>query len=734
MPEARQPVDEVGLELGHRLAVLLADRLAQVVGLGAAEAGELLGDDHRLLLVQDHALGRLEDVAQALVAVVDRLGVVLAARVGSDLIHRSGAVQRHQRDQVVELGRSHPLERLAHALRFKLEDADRLAPREHLVGLLVVERERRHVGARAGRALDDVERVLDHVEVAQPEEVHLQKAHRLDRLHRELRDGAVDLVAVLVGLVGVRQLHGDEVGQRLGRDDHRGGVDRGVADDALEPLRHLDDLMRVGVRLHLGGQRLPGRQAVVELRCATLLGIGDQLGELVAQGIGETEHAGGVARRRAREHLAEGDDLRDRVLAVLLGHVLDHLFTAAHREVDVDIGHRHAFRVEEALEQEVVLERIEVRDAGRVGDQRAGSRATSRADRNAVVARPLDEVPDDQEVAAVAHAVDHAELVFGALQRRRRDRVAEAPGEPLHHQLAQVLGLDHPARAVEARDQLLAELNLDIAALGDLERRGDRLRPLGELLRHLVGRAQVELVGVEGHLRRRQRRLGLHAQQRRVVVVVLTAQVVHVTGADQWATDLARDLHDPGVGLLLVGDAVLLNLEVDVVVAVDLQQLIGHRARLGLTVADQRLAEARCQAAGQRDHALRIPRHQPGVHRRLAALQPLEEARGAELDEVAVADGALRHQGQVVALAALGVVVGDVDLAALDRLDAVLLARLIELHRSVHHAVVGERQRRLAERGRALRELVDLGCAVEQRVLGVDVEVGAGCDSSDDRE
>ena len=108
----------------------------------------------------------------------------------------------------------------------------------------------------------------------------------------------------------------------------------------------------------------------------------------------------------------------------------------------------------------------------RVGDQRAGSRAAARADRNAVVARPLDEVPDDQEVAAVAHAVDHAELVLGALERRRRDRVAEAPGEPLHHQLAQVLGLDHPAGAVEARDQLLAELDLDIATLGDLERRG----------------------------------------------------------------------------------------------------------------------------------------------------------------------------------------------------------------------------------------------------------------------
>src|SRR3712207_8053464 len=47
-------------------AVLLADRLAQVVGLRAAEARQHLGDLHRLLLVEDHALRRLRDGAQAL--------------------------------------------------------------------------------------------------------------------------------------------------------------------------------------------------------------------------------------------------------------------------------------------------------------------------------------------------------------------------------------------------------------------------------------------------------------------------------------------------------------------------------------------------------------------------------------------------------------------------------------------------------------------------------------------
>ena len=85
---------ELGLELRHRLAVLLADRLAQVVRARAGEAAERLGDLHRLLLVQDHALGRLGDRAQAVVDVGDRVGVALAAGVGRDLVHGARAVER----------------------------------------------------------------------------------------------------------------------------------------------------------------------------------------------------------------------------------------------------------------------------------------------------------------------------------------------------------------------------------------------------------------------------------------------------------------------------------------------------------------------------------------------------------------------------------------------------------------------------------------------------------------
>ena len=68
-------------------------------------------------------------------------------------------------------------------------------------------------------------------------------------------------------------------------------------------------------------------------------------------------------------------------------------------------------------------------------------------------------------------------------------------------------------------------------------------------------------------------------------------------------------------------------------------------------------------------------------------------------------------------------VVDEVGLDADDRLDPVLVAGLVVLHGAVHHAVVGEPERRLIERGGALCQRVDAAGAVEHRVLGVNMEV-----------
>ena len=236
----------------------------------------------------------------------------------------------------------------------------------------------------------------------------------------------------------VHQLQRHDVGQRAVGDHHRGGVDAGVADDALEPPRGVDHLPRLGLGV-VGALELGLLlEVLVEGLRAAHHRLGDELGQPVAGAVVEAEHPRGVAGGVAREHLAEGHDLGHRLLAVLVRDVAHDALAALHREVDVDVRHRHPLGVEEALEQQVVGERVDLGDVERVGDDRAGRRAAPRPDGDAVVLGELDEVPDDQEVGVEAHPPDHLELHLQPLDRLGRRRVAVAPAQALLGERAQV--------------------------------------------------------------------------------------------------------------------------------------------------------------------------------------------------------------------------------------------------------------------------------------------------------
>ena len=71
-----------------------------------------------------------------------------------------------------------------------------------------------------------------------------------------------------------------------------------------------------------------------------------------------------------------------------------------------------ALGIQEALEEQVVADRIEVGDAQRVGNQAAGRRAAPRPDRNALSLGVVDEVGDDQEVSREAHLGDRSRALL----------------------------------------------------------------------------------------------------------------------------------------------------------------------------------------------------------------------------------------------------------------------------------------------------------------------------------
>ena len=485
-PGANAALDEHGLLSGHHLAVLLADGLPHHIRSARCVPGEPLQHQHDLLLVDQDPVGLLGDVLERFVQVGDLAGVVLAFDVSGDLFHRARAVERDQSHDLLEAIGSQLHQQPAHAVRLELKDSVTVAFAQHVVDLGIGEVERVHVDLLTRVRLDRLLSELNDREVSQTEEVHLEEPELLDEAHVVLGND----------LAMVAALERDVLDQGVGPDNDAGRM------DARRPLEVLD--LQGGVDDLLG--RSPLGVEVPELRRA-LERVGEprvpshdqlrvHLAELVALGIGMPEHARRVPDRLLSLDRAVGDDLCDVVAAVAVLDVTHDIAAPAVVEVDVYVRHRLALGVEEALEHEVVAQRVELGDADRVADDRAGRAAASGSDSDASSLGPIDEVLHHEEIAGEAHLLDHFELVFGALARLGRD-LAVALGDALKHELVKI-GLERVTRRnVVYGEQQVSEGDVDVASVGDLERGLARPWPPRKTRGHLFWSLDVELVGVE---------------------------------------------------------------------------------------------------------------------------------------------------------------------------------------------------------------------------------------------
>ena len=178
-----------------------------------------------------------------------------------------------------------------------------------------------------------------------------------------------------------------------------------------------------------------------------------------------------------------------------------------------------------------------------------------------------------------------------------------------------------------------------------------------------------------------------------MVVVVVPRQIVDVAGADQGAADLPGEADDPFVHLVLLGDAVDLDLHVEVVAPDRLDQVVEVRTGIGGSLLQDPPRQARLEAAGERDQAGGVAFEQVDVDVCLAAPEALQEAGRRQLHEVAEALVRAGEEREVVALAAAvrgAVVVDEVGLHPDDGLDSHLLARLVVVDGAVHGPVIGD--------------------------------------------
>ena len=471
---------EAGPFLLHELADLLAAGLPQVVSVGQRIAGELLRHPHDRLLVDHQAVGVGQELLGVVVEVLDLLPAVLAicvvvVHVGR---HRPGSVQGDQGGHVLEAGRGQGAHEGPHRAGLQLEHPDGVTTGQHLEGGPVVQVHSVNVDHLSPAALHVDQRVGDHVKVPQAQEVHLEKAQVLDAVHLVLGDDGC-VLGVLTRLRLALDRH--VLGERLAGDHHRCRVDPVLASEPLQTPCDVDnsaDVVVAGVHVAQVGCHLEAVGVLLglrEARCQRSVPPQDQrrhgLGDAVAHHIRVAQHPGGVTDRGPGLDLGEGHDLGDVVPAVLLGGIPDHLVSEPGVEVHVDVGHRDPARVQEAFEEQVVADRIQVGDPEAVGHSTPGGASPPRADPDVLLAGVSDQVPGDEEVGGEPHVADRPQFVDQAFHHPILELVSPPPPCALEGEVLQVgVGTVESLRDGEVRQPGLAELDLHVAPFGDPER------------------------------------------------------------------------------------------------------------------------------------------------------------------------------------------------------------------------------------------------------------------------
>jgi hypothetical protein len=257
-----------------------------------------------------------------------------------------------------------------------------------------------------------------------------------------------------------------------------------------QPARVLGDVARQASDLRAEcAERAPARRAELRRRVGKSGDlVGDalrvpavrQAGEPLEVGVREAESLADVPDRAARAVGGEGRDERGVLGSIAFDDADDELLADVAREVEVDVRHRRELAVEEAAEREVVRDRVDVREAGQVADERTDGRAAPASRRQDVphragpahlerdFARELEHLPVEEEEAGEAELVDQRELLL----------------EP---------AADTPLVAVEARVALDERALADAAELDD--RRLGPVREVGVAVAELLRQVELEPLG-----------------------------------------------------------------------------------------------------------------------------------------------------------------------------------------------------------------------------------------------
>ena len=499
----------------------------------------------------------------------------------------------------------------------------------------------------------------------------------------------------------------------------------GVAGHALQTHGGVDELLHPLVAvvhfLQLGADLQCILQGDVE-------GGGHQLGDHVGLGVSKVQRAADVTDRATGRHGTEGGDLCHMVGTILTHDVLDDLAAAFLTEVRIEIGHGHALRVQESLENEGILHGIDFRDVHAVCHDGSRAGTTAGAHGDARLLGVADEVPDDQVIVDVSHAGNDANFIFQSLQIAFRGIFIPLL-KAVHAELAEIFFVGITLRHGEGGQMILVKDELHIAHLGDLHRVGKGFVTVGEEASQFFLALEVELLFGKAHAVGVVHGLaGLDAQQDVLHFGVLFAQIVAVVGDHHGQARFSCQAHDALIHGPLFVDAVVLQFQIEMVRSENLGHPQGIFLCALIVLVHQVLGNTAGKTGGGGDQTLMVLFEELQIHTGLA-VETVDKGLGHHQAEVLVALAVLAQQHQMVGVVVDAVdtvchgTAGHIDLTADDGLDSCGLGGLVEIDAAVHNAVVGDGHGGLTQLLDPVHQPVDAAGTVQKAEFRMDMQM-----------
>ena len=387
--------DKEALEAVQHVLELLTHGLTERICLTSGEVGKLTRQKHHLLLIYCDTVCVLECLLHVRKVIHDRLTALLTLYEVRNIVHRARTIEGVHRNEVFETCRLELDKPLLHTRRLELEYAGSVSTAVKLVCKWVFDIDLLYVEFDAVALLDVCLALLYDRQCSKSKEVHLEHSHLLDVVSVVLRHPHILASELVVG-----DTDRNELGKVSSADDHGTCVHSGLTYTPLKLAGICQYLLgKFGTVLQLI-LKVVMLQTVNKLRLDFLLLflsvlvknrlsifvkfvyferlVRNHLGQSVRLLDRHAADARNVLDRRLCGHRTICDNVRDLLLAVLLFDILEHPVASIIVKVNIHIRHVDTVRVEESLEEEVVLDRVDIGDLEAVCHCRTCSRTTSR--------------------------------------------------------------------------------------------------------------------------------------------------------------------------------------------------------------------------------------------------------------------------------------------------------------------------------------------------------------------